>query len=110
MSDSGDREAKAAPEPLVLTSRTALNLKEAAKSVGISPEHLRNLLPEIPHLYLGRRLVIPVKPFEEWLREQAEVTKAESERLAEEILPVFGLFTQQALGDGQGHRRTALTQ
>jgi hypothetical protein len=58
--------------PLNLHSRLSLRPKEAAEALGVSERHLRNMLPDIPHLYLGNRLVIPVKPFEEWLREQAE--------------------------------------
>ena len=69
-----------------LVGRLALTVTEAARSVGVSERHLRSMLPEIPHLYLGNRLVIPVKPFEEWLREQATTEKGRSDRLAEEVL------------------------
>ena len=89
MSGSGDREEKAAQEPLDLRSRTALTLEEAAKSAGVGMKHLRSHLPEIPHLYLGRRLLIPVKPFEGWLCERAKAEEASSDRVAEEILREF---------------------
>jgi hypothetical protein len=69
-----------------LADRLALRPKEAAEALGISERHLRTLLPDVPHLYLGNRLVIPVKPFEEWLREQAEAEKSRSDRVAEAII------------------------
>ena len=89
VSDSGDREAKVAPGPVDLATRFALSVKEAAAAFGISPEHLRNLLPEIPHVRLGTRVVIPVKPAEEWLCERAKAEKASADSMAEEILREF---------------------
>ena len=35
---------------------------------GVSERHLRTMLAEVPHVYLGGRVVIPVEPLREWLR------------------------------------------
>ena len=87
MSDSG--KAKATPEPVDLRGRLSLNLEEAARAFGVSEKHLRNLLPEIPHVRLGNRLVIPVKPAEEWLRQQAKAERASADQMAEDVLREF---------------------
>jgi hypothetical protein len=57
-----------------------------ARALGVSERLLRDVLPEIPHLHIGRRMLIPVGPLEEWLREQAEVEKSRSDRVAEAII------------------------
>ena len=91
MSDS--REAKPlqqpekeSPESVELSTRFALTLEEAAAAFSISLGHLRNHLSEVPHIYIGTRVVIPVKPTEEWLRDLADATKANSDQMAEEVL------------------------
>ena len=66
--------------------RLALTIPEAAKAVGVSERHLRSMLPEIPHTYLGSRVVIPVEPFKEWLRKRAEARGVRADAVAEEIL------------------------
>jgi hypothetical protein len=69
-----------------LADHLALTLAECAAAIGVSERHLRTLLADVPHLYLGNRLLIPVKPFEEWLREQAKAEKSRSDRVAEAII------------------------
>ena len=66
--------------------RLALTVPEAAAAMGISERHLRTMLAEVPHVYLGGRVVIPVEPLREWLRAQAQAEKAGAERTAREIL------------------------
>ncbi|MFT5093474.1 MAG: hypothetical protein ACKVII_26900 [Planctomycetales bacterium] len=52
--------------------RLCLSVFEAAKSVGLSEKHFREeVLPCIPHLRVGRRIVIPVDGLREWLSEQS---------------------------------------
>jgi len=47
-------------------------IRDAAKSVGVSEKHFRDeLLPLIPHLRVGRRVIIPVDGFRDWLRERS---------------------------------------
>lgn len=73
-------------EPFILTNRLALSVAEAARVLGVAENTLRNILPEIPHLHVGRRVVIPVGPFKEWLASRAEVEKGRVDAAVEEIL------------------------
>jgi hypothetical protein len=41
-----------------LDSRLALSVPEAARALGVSERLLRDVLPEIPHLHIGRRMLI----------------------------------------------------
>ncbi len=66
--------------------RLALSVAEAAASIGVSERHLRTLLPEVPHLYVGTRVVIPVEPLREWLRDQSKFEKTRADAVAREIL------------------------
>jgi len=52
--------------------RLCLSVFEAAKSVGLSEKHFRDeILPSVPHLRVGRRIVIPVDGLRRWLSEQS---------------------------------------
>ena len=73
MSKPGDRETKAAPQPLDLRGRVALRISEAAQVLGICENTLRQILPELPHFHIGKRVLLPVEPLLEWARERAEV-------------------------------------
>ncbi len=66
--------------------RLALSIAEAAASIGVSERHLRTLLPEVPHVFVGNRVVIPVVPLREWLREQAKAEGTRADAVAREIL------------------------
>ena len=70
----------------ILSGRLALTIPEAAAAVGISERHLRALLPEIPHVRLGNRVVIPVEPFRDWLRERAQSEANAVDRTVEDVL------------------------
>ena len=72
--------------PEVRTERLALTIKESAASLGISEGTLREMLPEIPHTHLGRRVVIPLEPLREWLHSRARAEEMGSKRAAEDIL------------------------
>ena len=72
-----------------LDTRIALTIQEAANAVGVSKRHLQGLLPEIPHAYLGARIVIPVRPFEEWLRKRAEAPRGHVNDIVEDVLADF---------------------
>ena len=74
---------------LALADRLALTVLEAAEAVGVSERHLRSLLPEIPHTRLGGRVVIPVDPFREWLRDRAQQEKGAIDRAVDEVLDGF---------------------
>lgn len=50
------------------TTRLALSPDEAAASLGVSRDYLdRHVLPELRHVRLGRRRLIPVRELERWL-------------------------------------------
>ena len=66
--------------------RLALTVAEAATAVGVSERHMRALLPEIPHLRLGNRVVIPIEPFRNWLRERALSEAKTVDRAVEDVL------------------------
>jgi excisionase family DNA binding protein len=76
--------------PIQLADRLALSVREAAKVTGVSERHLRSILPEIPHVRLGGRVVIPVGPFAEWLRTRAEATKGKVDSAVDEIMESLG--------------------
>ncbi len=69
-----------------LSNRLGLSTKEAARVLGVSERHLRRALPEIPHLHIGTRVVIPVDALTEWLRAQAQAEAGAAAREAEDIL------------------------
>jgi hypothetical protein len=75
------------PETAVrLSERLALSIPEAAKAVGVSERLMRTLLPEVPHLRLGNRVVIPVSLLVEWLCKQAQQEQNVVGKAVEEIL------------------------
>ena len=73
-----------------LANRLALSVEEAAQALGVSEAHLRALLPELPHVHLGRRVVIPVDSLRAWLRERAETEGRRVDRAVDEILSEIG--------------------
>ena len=58
--------------------KLALSSLEAAEALGISVRTLY-LLPDIPRVHLGRRVLYPVKELEAWLTQRCE-SPAVSER------------------------------
>ncbi len=74
------------PESPQLSGRLALTVPEAAAAIGVSERHLRSMLGEIPHLYLGGRVVIPVYAFREWLQQQAQHRVGRVDAAVEEIV------------------------
>ena len=75
-----------ADEVAVLRDRLALSPIEAAAALGISERKLREMLPELPHLRLGSRVMIPVKPLENWLAERAKAEAGRTDKVVREIL------------------------
>jgi hypothetical protein len=54
--------------------KLGISVRESAKSLGMSEKHFRTtVLPNIPHVRLGRRIVIPVDGLREWLSERARL-------------------------------------
>jgi excisionase family DNA binding protein len=72
-----------------IDGRLALSLAEAARALGVSERHVREILPDLPHVHLGRRVVIPVEALREWLRDRARAERSRAERAAEELVAAF---------------------
>ena len=70
--------------------RLALSVGETAQVLGVSENHVRALLPELPHVHLGRRVVIPVDSLRAWLRERAACEGRKVDRAVDEILSEIG--------------------
>ena len=58
----------------------------AAAAVGVSERTLRDRMSEIPRVYFGRRVVIPVRELRDWLGHQAQRESERDEAIAREIL------------------------
>ena len=54
--------------------KLALTVEETAESIGVSDRKVRDLIhiEDFPVVRLGGRIVIPVDPLRDWLREKAE--------------------------------------
>jgi excisionase family DNA binding protein len=76
-------------EPLNLADRLALSVAEAARVLGVSKRHLESLLPELPHVRLGGRLVIPVGPLRKWLEKHCEIEERRIDKAVDEVLQGF---------------------
>lgn len=79
-----------AGRPSYLADRLALSVPEAAQALGISERHLRALLPEIPHVVLGKRIVIPVEPLRSWLAERAKSQQGRVDATVGKLLRSLG--------------------
>ena len=71
---------------VLLDTRLALRPGEAAEALGICPRTLRKIAPEIPRVWLTRKIVVyPVDSLRDWLRDRADTADADS-RLVETLL------------------------
>lgn len=75
-SDTAKGKARLEPVRLHLDDRLALRVPEVAQALGLSERKVRDLLPELPHLYVGTAIVVPVEPLRDWLRERAQAEVA----------------------------------
>ena len=69
-----------------LSSRLALDVSEAAGALGVSKRHLQNMLPEVPHFYMGNRLLFPVAELREWMGRQSEAQRVQASNVVDEIV------------------------
>jgi len=69
-----------------LGTRLALGIEEAAAALGISPNLLREHLAELPKVYFGRRVVIPVDELRAWLASRAQADQTATDKKVDEIL------------------------
>ncbi len=88
---SDEKPTRARNQLPYLSQRIALTVSEAADAVGVSERHLRAHLSEIPHVRLGDRVLIPIRPLEEWLAREAKEEKDRTDDIADEILKEFGV-------------------
>ena len=69
-----------------LSGRVSLGIREAAAALGVSEGLVRKWLPEIPHVHLGERVLIPVDQLKRWLQERSRTEQESSRHAAREIL------------------------
>ncbi len=72
-----------------LADRLALRPDEAAAALGIGERTLRQILPELPHFYVGRRVLLHVEALRTWAAEQAASAGARSDAIADEVICAF---------------------
>ena len=78
-------EAKTAP-PVILATRFAVTASELACALGVSERLLRSLQAQIPHVWLGNRILFPVDAVHEWLKSEASRERDASGNIADEML------------------------
>ena len=52
----------------------------------MSERHLRSHLHEVPHVYIGGRVVIPVDAARDWLKRQAAQQTDDVDKVVDEVL------------------------
>ena len=70
----------------VLSERISLGVREAAAALGVSEGLVRKWLPELPHVHLGERVLIPVDELKRWLQERSRAEQDASRRTSQHIL------------------------
>jgi excisionase family DNA binding protein len=70
----------------VLSERVSLGVREAATALGVSEGLVRKWLPELPHVHLGERVLIPVDELKRWLQERSRAEQQSSRGAVREIL------------------------
>ena len=73
-----------------LGGRLALRPAEVAEALGLSERTVRQILPELPHVRIGRTIVIPVDLLKEWLREHVQREQGAVDQAVDEVLDGFG--------------------
>lgn len=71
---------------LDLSSRFSVTVAELAEALGVSRRFIRDHQADIPHVWIGKRILFPVDQVREWLRERAETERSAAEGVAEEIM------------------------
>jgi excisionase family DNA binding protein len=76
-------------ELAALSERIALGIREAAAALGVSEGLVRKCLPELPHVHLGERVLIPVDELKHWFQERARAERVNTKSMADQILRVM---------------------
>ena len=69
-----------------LANRLALRPKEVAEVLGLSERTVREIMPELPKIRVGKALLVPTDCLREWLREQAKSEQGRVDAAVDEIL------------------------
>jgi excisionase family DNA binding protein len=70
--------------------RLALRPKEAAEALGVSERTFRSILPTLPHVRIGGRVVVPVDGLRRWLEDEERSQRGRADRTTDEILAAIG--------------------
>ena len=95
---------------LDLTNRLALSIDEAAAALGVSEATIRSMLPRLPHVHLGRRVVLPVDALRDWLCEVARTEQRRMDRSANEILRQLNRGPEGRRRSASGNRKSPLSK
>ena len=71
---------------LNLADRLALRPKEVAEALGLSERLVREIMPELPKIRVGKALLVPTDCLREWLRAQAKAEQGRVDTAVEELL------------------------
>ena len=80
---------------LNLADRLALRPKEVAEALGLSERTVREIMPELPKIRVGKALLVPIDCLRDWLRDQAKTEQGRARRMAPRSGP-------EALSQGRG--------
>ena len=69
-----------------LTTRFTVTAAELARALGIGVRLVRDYQAELPHVWIGNRILFPVDGVREWLRKRAEADHGAADRLADDIV------------------------
>lgn len=69
-----------------LPERLALRPKEAAEALGLSERKFREIMHELPHLFVGGVRLFPVASLREWLSRKATAEKGRVFEVVDEVL------------------------
>ena len=73
-------------ERVELATRFAVTAAELARALGISERLVRDHQAELPHVWIGNRVLFPVDGVREWLRKRVEADQGAADHLADDIL------------------------
>ena len=68
------------------SERISLSIREAASALGVSEGLFRRWLPEIPHVRMGERILIPRESLKKWVVDTAAHQKKSREQQVQDIL------------------------
>ncbi len=77
---------KSPTPPPDLSTRFTVSAAELAAAFGVSERFVRDHQAEIPHVWMGNRILFPVEQVREWLQEKAQTDLAADKQLANDIL------------------------